>query len=121
MSIDEELQEHAEHAKEPFDKMVAVTMAIIAAIILTVLPEALRSVAEYRMVAYAVALIIMMLVRPKGLLGVHEVWERSAWDWLLGSARKKGGGGASPRGQTHAAGARRRYEDTESEYEEKGA
>ena len=33
MSADEELQEHAEHAKEPFDKMVAVTMAIIAALL----------------------------------------------------------------------------------------
>lgn len=31
MSVDEELHEHAEHAKEPFDKRVAVTMAIIAA------------------------------------------------------------------------------------------
>jgi Domain of unknown function (DUF4337) len=33
MSVDEELQEHAEHAKEPFDKKVAVTMAIIAAML----------------------------------------------------------------------------------------
>jgi hypothetical protein len=33
MSVDEELQEHAEHAKDPFDKMVAVTMAIIAAML----------------------------------------------------------------------------------------
>ena len=33
MSADEELQEHAEHAKEPFDKKVAVTMAIIAALL----------------------------------------------------------------------------------------
>src|SRR6202035_941803 len=33
MSVDEELQEHAERAKEPFDKMVAVTMAIIAAML----------------------------------------------------------------------------------------
>src|SRR5579884_4234096 len=31
MSVDEELQEHAEHAREPFDKRVAATMAIIAA------------------------------------------------------------------------------------------
>lgn len=31
MSVDEELQEHAEHAREPFDKKVAATMAIIAA------------------------------------------------------------------------------------------
>jgi len=28
-----------------------------------------------------------MIVRPKGLLGVHEVWERSAWDWLLGKKK----------------------------------
>jgi hypothetical protein len=33
MSVDEELQEHSEHAKEPFDKMVAVTMAVIAALL----------------------------------------------------------------------------------------
>src|SRR4029077_16947660 len=31
MSTTEELQEHAEHAKNPFDKRVAATMAIIAA------------------------------------------------------------------------------------------
>jgi hypothetical protein len=33
MSVDEELQEHSEHAKNPFDKKVAVTMAIIAAML----------------------------------------------------------------------------------------
>jgi hypothetical protein len=33
MSVEEELHEHAEHAKEPFDKKVAVTMAIIAALL----------------------------------------------------------------------------------------
>ena len=31
MSVDEELKEHAEHAKAPFDRRVAGTMAIIAA------------------------------------------------------------------------------------------
>jgi hypothetical protein len=31
MSAEEELQEHSEHAKDPFDKRVAATMAIIAA------------------------------------------------------------------------------------------
>jgi|SRR5579863_713299 uncharacterized protein DUF4337 len=33
MSVEEELHEHAENAKEPFDKKVAVTMAIIAALL----------------------------------------------------------------------------------------
>src|SRR5208283_2497364 len=33
MSVEEELHEHAEHAKEPFDKKVALTMAVIAALL----------------------------------------------------------------------------------------
>ena len=33
MSIDEELKEHAEHASEPFDKRVAASMAVIAAVL----------------------------------------------------------------------------------------
>ena len=36
MSANEELEEHAHHAKEPFDKKVAVTMAIITALLATV-------------------------------------------------------------------------------------
>jgi len=33
MSVQEELHEHAQHAHEPFDKRVAATMAIIAAVL----------------------------------------------------------------------------------------
>ncbi len=43
---------------------------IIAAIVLTILPELLREVAEYRMIIYALLLIIMMLLRPQGLFGI---------------------------------------------------
>jgi branched-chain amino acid transport system permease protein len=47
----------------------------IAAIILTILPEALRDVDRYRMIVYALLLIVMMIVRPQGLLGVRELWD----------------------------------------------
>jgi branched-chain amino acid transport system permease protein len=40
---------------------------ILAAILLTVLPEVLRAVDQYRMILYAVLLVVLMLVRPKGL------------------------------------------------------
>ncbi len=43
--------------------------SILGAILLTVLPEALRSFAEYRMVIYSLLLIILMITRPQGLLG----------------------------------------------------
>ncbi len=40
---------------------------IIAAILLTLLPEVLRSFAEYRMILYSLLIIVLMLVRPQGL------------------------------------------------------
>jgi len=40
---------------------------ILAAILLTLLPEILRPVAEYRMIIYSLMLIILMLARPQGL------------------------------------------------------
>jgi branched-chain amino acid transport system permease protein len=44
---------------------------VIGAIILTILPELLRDVQEFRMIVYALLLIIMMLVRPQGLFGIN--------------------------------------------------
>lgn len=52
----------------------SISGVVIAAAILTALPEFLRDFAEYRLIVYALLLIIMMLVRPQGLLGIHEVW-----------------------------------------------
>ncbi len=40
---------------------------ILAAIILTILPELLRGVAEYRMIIYSLLIILLMLTRPQGL------------------------------------------------------
>ena len=57
----------------------SITGVILAAVILTWLPEQLRSlqalhVEDYRMVIYSLLLIVMMLVRPAGLLGRRELW-----------------------------------------------
>src|SRR3954467_10704179 len=40
---------------------------ILAAVLLTLLPELLRPIAEYRMIIYSLLLIILMIVRPQGL------------------------------------------------------
>jgi branched-chain amino acid transport system permease protein len=45
---------------------------IAAAILLTLLPEWLRSLAQYRMVFYSLLLIVLMLTRPQGLF----TWKR---------------------------------------------
>lgn len=53
--------------------MGSVSGAILAAIVLTILPELLRTFAEFRMPIYALLLILMMIVRPQGLLGLKEL------------------------------------------------
>jgi len=44
-----------------------ITGVIFSAVILTILPEALRAAAMYRMVIYALLLVIIMITRPGGL------------------------------------------------------
>ncbi len=53
----------------------SVSGAALAAILVTLLPEWLRGVQEYRMVIYALLLIVVMIVRPQGLLGLRELWD----------------------------------------------
>jgi branched-chain amino acid transport system permease protein len=60
----------------------SISGSIIAAIILTFLPEGLRQAKDIlhmtkdpRMVIYSLMLIILMLTRPQGLLGRRELWQ----------------------------------------------
>lgn len=52
--------------------MGSITGSIIAAIILTFLPEVLRGFAMYRMLIYSLALILIMIFKPSGLFGGYE-------------------------------------------------
>ena len=52
----------------------SITGVMLAASLLTALPELLRDFEQYRLIVYALMLIIMMLVRPQGLMGIHEIW-----------------------------------------------
>jgi branched-chain amino acid transport system permease protein len=60
----------------------SISGSIVAAIILTFLPEGLRMVKDYmpggrdpRMVIYSIMLIVLMLTRPQGLFGRKELWQ----------------------------------------------
>lgn len=45
--------------------------SVFGAVILTLLPELLRSVSDYRYILYGIMLVILMAVRPQGILDVH--------------------------------------------------
>ncbi|MCK6548912.1 branched-chain amino acid ABC transporter permease [Myxococcota bacterium] len=65
------------------------TGSIVAAIMLTLLPEGLRSlftlvggdgslapkIEQFRMPIYGILLVVLMLARPQGMFGTKEIWE----------------------------------------------
>lgn len=69
--------------------MGSMTGSVIAATVLTILPEALRDFASYRMLAYSVVLICVMLFRPSGLLGQYEFSLTRLLDKVSGAKSKK--------------------------------
>ncbi|HHX37481.1 MAG TPA: branched-chain amino acid ABC transporter permease [Clostridiaceae bacterium] len=68
-----------------FGGMGSVSGSIVSAIILTLLPELLRGFSEYRMLVYAIMLIVLMIFRPEGMFGRKEVTYK-----VLGRFMKKG-------------------------------
>jgi branched-chain amino acid transport system permease protein len=78
----------------------SITGAILSATLLTFALEWLREFQAYRMVVYAILLIVLMLARPQGLFGTRELWDLP---WLRRYLRSRGlpvpqaaGAGAPP-------------------------
>ena len=67
--------------------MGSISGSAFAAILLTVLPELLREFSEYRMIVYALMLVVMMLVRPQGIFGLKEIWDYEPFKGLLARFR----------------------------------
>ena len=55
----------------------SITGSVVGAIVLTILPELLRffgeTISQWRMVIYSILLIVLMLWRPAGIFGKHEM------------------------------------------------
>ena len=56
-----------------FGGMHSITGAVFAAVALTSLPELLRAAQAWRLVAYGVLVVVIMVVRPEGLMGSWEL------------------------------------------------
>ncbi|RPI72580.1 MAG: branched-chain amino acid ABC transporter permease, partial [Desulfobacteraceae bacterium] len=53
-----------------------ITGVVIGAVLLTILPEFLREYGAYRMMLYGLILIVLMALRPQGLLGEMVFWSK---------------------------------------------
>lgn len=69
--------------------MGSVTGSVLAAFVLTYLQEFLRILADYRLLIYPLVLIIVMLFRPQGLLGMKELSFVGLWEKLTAFIRQK--------------------------------
>lgn len=53
--------------------MGSITGSVLGTVLLCALPELLRAVGDWRLVMYGLAVIVIMIVRPKGLMGGKEL------------------------------------------------
>jgi branched-chain amino acid transport system permease protein len=67
----------------------SLTGSIIATTILTLLPELARAAAEYRMLAYGVAVVIIVTLRPSGLMGYKEFSFKKTIAWIKGLLNRR--------------------------------
>ena len=68
----------------------SITGVMLAATILTILPEWLRDFDQFRLIMYALLLIGMMLMRPQGLFGIYEIWDLIPRKWRPGRHAAEG-------------------------------
>jgi branched-chain amino acid transport system permease protein len=74
----------------------SLTGSVVAAIVLTGLPELLRFLQSYRMVIYSLTLVILMLYRSQGLFGRGEASAVLLKKWFKKSPASTGGEADEP-------------------------
>lgn len=65
--------------------------SVLSAGVLTALPELLREFADYRMVAYSLILVIVMIFKPSGLMGTYDFSLNGLLDKLIHKIKGKNG------------------------------
>ncbi|MBQ4425852.1 MAG: branched-chain amino acid ABC transporter permease [Lachnospiraceae bacterium] len=65
-----------------FGGMGSITGSVLGTVLLCALPELLRAVGDWRLVFYGLAVIVIMIVRPKGLMGGKELPVGKFFRWI---------------------------------------
>jgi len=55
--------------------VILTVLVVVAEIARTIALARGVNLADYRMIFYSISLILMMILRPQGLLGIREIWE----------------------------------------------
>ena len=68
-----------------FGGLGSMSGTLMGATIITLVMEYFRDISQYRMLIYGLLLVIIMVVRPEGLLGNREIWS-----FLPGFSKRRG-------------------------------
>ena len=58
-----------------FGGLGSMSGTLLATGIITLITELFRPISQYRMLIYGAVLVMVMVLRPDGLLGSREIWE----------------------------------------------
>jgi branched-chain amino acid transport system permease protein len=75
-----------------FGGIGSVSGSVLGSILLTALPEILRTFAIWRLVVYGAAVIFIMISRPEGLMGGKEITLDAIRRFLCGRKAQTGAG-----------------------------
>jgi len=67
----------------------SLTGSVIGSLLITLLPEFFRALTEYRMFAYGLAVVAIIILRPTGILGYREFSVRGIVRWVTSIFRPK--------------------------------
>jgi len=67
----------------------SLTGSILGASFLSALPEAMRQFSQYRMLAYSIVLVLVMIFKPSGIFGTYEFSLTGTLSKLFGKKNKK--------------------------------
>ena len=67
----------------------SLTGSVLGTLVVQLLPELFRSLAEYRMLLYGVAVVVVILVRPSGLFGYREFSITGVIRWIRRKLKKE--------------------------------
>lgn len=73
----------------------SLTGSVLGAVLVTLLPEAFRSLSEYRMLLYGIAVVLVILLKPSGLYGYKEFSLKRTINYWKNFGKKPEEGGAA--------------------------
>ena len=66
----------------------SLTGSVLGTLVVTLIPEIFRSLAEYRMLLYGMTVVLIIILRPNGLFGYKEFSLKKTINWIKNLFRK---------------------------------